>query len=117
MKTKVNVGIAGIFIAVALALTFSMYAHYGTVEHIQGVHIEDRERIVDSDRNSRYLVFTRDEAFENVDTLAHFKWNSTDVYRHMNRDSVCDIKVNGFRIPFLSMYRNVLEADCKFVGE
>ncbi len=64
---------------------------------------------------SKYLIFTDDEVFEESDEMFRGKFNSSDVYNELEVGSVYRVKVIGFRIPFLSMYRNIIEVeeDCK----
>lgn len=75
-----------------------------TVTHI--------ERII-QDEQSKYLVFTEGEngkieVFENTDTVLYFKFNSSDIQARLRPGKKIEAKVNGLRIPFLSMYRNII---------
>lgn len=60
----------------------------------------------------KYLVFTQGEVFENTDSLLRLKFNSSDIYGRIPDGATCTFLVNGWRFQFLSMYRNILEADC-----
>jgi hypothetical protein len=86
------------------------YKAYFTDETVTA-KIEKAER-VGSGEDSRYLIFTDGEVFENTDTLLRWKFNSSDVYGEMKVGSTCTLTVNGWRMPFFSVYRNVLEAHC-----
>lgn len=59
--------------------------------------------------SSRYLIFAQDETFENTDSIAFFKFNSSDIYGQINEGKTYRAKVAGARIPFLSWYRNIIE--------
>jgi len=48
------------------------------------------------------------EVFENTDDLFYFKFNSSDVQNELKVDNSYTVKVIGFRVPFLSMHRNIL---------
>lgn len=91
--------------------------HYSTQENVRNVRIEDKERVVTSGSagktDSKYLIFTDKEVFENTDSLLAFKFNSSDLYGKIHKGQTCEFKVVGFRVPFLSMYRNILEAKCQ----
>lgn len=63
----------------------------------------------DVSTNSKYLVFTNNEVFENTDSWTFFKFNSSDVQNKFEPGKTYKIKVVGWRVPFLSMYRNVIE--------
>ena len=96
-----------------LALLFvgwPLYSAYGTVDYVQ-VEIESKERITDG-AESKYLVFTSTEVFQNSDSWAWLKFSSSDVYGKLKEGATCQLKVNGFRVPFLSMYRNIIKATC-----
>lgn len=75
------------------------------------VTITEKERVVTGSGaklTSKYLVFTDKEVFQNTDTLVHFKFNSSDIQGKLNVGMTCPIYVYGWRIPFLSSYRNIV---------
>ncbi|MFA5376067.1 MAG: hypothetical protein WC455_10010 [Dehalococcoidia bacterium] len=72
------------------------------------ITVTDKERVVDSG-DSKYLVFTETEVFENTDCLALGKFNSSDVYGQLEIGETYQVQVYGWRIPFLSMYRNIVK--------
>jgi hypothetical protein len=57
----------------------------------------------------KYLIFTEGETFEITDTVLFFRFDSSDTYGQLKRGSSYHVKVAGWRIPFLSCYRNILE--------
>lgn len=70
--------------------------------------VSNKEAIV-QDKTSKYLIFTDKEVFENTDSLIYGKWNSSDYYNKIQKDKTYRLKVCGMRVPFLSMYRNIIE--------
>jgi hypothetical protein len=68
----------------------------------------EKERVVDSD-SSKYLIFTEEEVFENTDSLLKWKFNSSDVYKDLKKDENYNCEVCGWRIQFMSMYRNIIK--------
>jgi hypothetical protein len=58
---------------------------------------------------SKYLVFTENETFENTDETFVGKWNSSDFQGKFAKDSTYKVKVVGWRIPFASTYRNIVQ--------
>ncbi|HHX70455.1 MAG TPA: DUF1523 family protein [Gallicola sp.] len=52
---------------------------------------------------------TEDEVFENEDEFIRLKFNSSDVQNKLKVDSTYTVRVIGWRIPFLSTYRNIIE--------
>jgi hypothetical protein len=94
----------------------SPIVHYSTMETVEAVKVTEKERVTQNSgetMTSKYLIFTDRETFENSDSLFGWKFNSSDMYGKIQRNQVCTFTVTGFRVPFLSMYRNILEASCK----
>lgn len=56
----------------------------------------------------RYLVFTDRGVFENTDSLWNMKFDSSDMYAKISPNKTYEFYVVGWRIPFLSMYKNIL---------
>lgn len=85
--------------------------HFITLETLEATEIIKTERI--QSRNvSKYLIYTNSEVFENVDSFWAMKWNSSDLYALIQVGDQCSFTVTGFRVSFLSKYRNILEFDC-----
>lgn len=86
-------------------------AYYQTSEVVT-IKVTDKERIVESDgknTTSRYLIFTENETFENTDLLFEGKFNSSDLQSKLSKGKEYKVRVYGWRVPFLSMYRNIVE--------
>lgn len=96
----------GLALVVIAAISWPLYSSYGTVETVQ-VTVESKERV-----NDQYLIFTAEETFKSTDSWAFLKFNSSDVYGAVKQGATCQLKVNGFRIPFFSSYRNIITATC-----
>lgn len=74
--------------------------------------VTDKARIVEtSGKNvsSKYLIYTDKETLEDTDCWLFWKFNSSDVYGRLEKDKVYKFKVYGFRVPFFSWYRNIIE--------
>jgi hypothetical protein len=73
----------------------------------------DRECKADSNgaTTCRYMIYTPDEVFENVDTWWYLKFDSSDFNNKLSGGIGKSYKltVYGFRIPFFSQYRNVVD--------
>lgn len=72
------------------------------------ITVEDRERGTDSKPT---LVFAEDETYKVKDSWLAGHFNSSDTYRDLRPGHTYSCKVQGWRVPFFSMYRNILE--CK----
>ena len=73
--------------------------------------VADKERIVTKSGDSvssKYLIFTELETFENSDCLVMFKFSSSDLQGKLKKGNIYTAKVYGWRVPFLSMYRNIV---------
>lgn len=51
------------------------------------------------------------EVFQNSDSLPFFKFNSSDVQQQFDVGQTYRMNVNWMRVPFFSMYRNVISGD------
>lgn len=96
---------------VLLLLSINLYVTYGTVTTVVAT-VSEKERIVQSDGDggvtSKYLIFTDMGVFENTDSMLQGKFNSSDYQNKIKIGNTYRFKVNGYRIPFLSTYQNIL---------
>lgn len=86
-------------------------AYYQT-DDVVTVTVTDKERIVTGNGesvSSKYLIFTDKETFQNTDLLFAGKFNSSDIQGMIRPGETYQFKVLGWRWPFLSMYRNVVQ--------
>lgn len=98
----------------AVVLVGSVIPHFDRETYI--VKVTDKERIVEKSGesiDSKYLVYTTLQdgsvrVFENTDSPLEFKWNSSDVYAKLEDGQTFSIRTYGFRIPFFSMYENII---------
>ena len=103
------------FIVIALMIVTipscsAMFA-YNTEDFIVAT-ITDKERVVTGsgeNTSSKYLIFTDVETFENSDSLWYLKFNSSDLYGKVQVGYTYKFKVYGWRIPFMSSYRNIVD--------
>lgn len=97
-------------VIVAVLLFGYPIAYCTSVETIE-VTVSDKERITTGSGesiSSKFLVYSEDEVFENTDAWMFFKFASSDLQNNLKVDSTYTVKVAGWRVPFLSMYRNVV---------
>jgi hypothetical protein len=88
----------------------SAWFAYGTAETVMAT-VTKTERITTGSGDSishKYLVFTTQETFENSDCLWYGKFNSSDVQGRLTPGQY-SMKVYGWRIPFMSRYRNIVD--------
>lgn len=113
--TYVVIGL--MFVVLLAAGLFCQSLIYNTNRETVTMLITGRERVATED-GSYYLIFTEDpndptriEVFTNQDIMVMGKFNSSDFQALMQEDKVCTFEVGGFRIPFLSSYRNILSVE------
>lgn len=82
---------------------------YGTKDYVT-VKIKKMERI-HGEKSGKYLIFTENEVFQNTDSILYGKFNSSDLYGSLEAGKTYKLKVYGWRIRFLSMYRNIITVD------
>ena len=59
-----------------------------------------------------YLIGSEEgEVFENTDALLKLKFHSSDIWNEIEEGKRYKAKIIGWRIPFLSWYRNILEVE------
>lgn len=109
MKDRIKVVLFGLF--VVGILVFGVGYPYVTSDEVV-VTVTGKERIV-SKESSKYLIFTDGETFQNTDSLFYFKFNSSDLYGKLKEGRVYRMKVYGYRVPFLSWYRNIVSIESK----
>lgn len=81
-------------------------------DHTYTVTVTGKER-VNNDDGSKYLIFGEKEngetlVVENVDSILRGKFNSSDFYGQLKIGNKYEITVVGARVPFSSMYENVI---------
>jgi hypothetical protein len=105
---------AVVFLALGLIVTVvvgTCSVPYWTKSRIIAT-VEKTERVNSSsgeNSKSYYLVFTDQETLKNTDTLFYLKFNSSDLYGQIKDGETYEFTVYGFRIPFFSMYRNIVD--------
>lgn len=105
-KTKFKVFLT---IVILLGVTYPTLYMFSSEEVT--VTVTDKERITTGsgeDLESKFLVYSEGEVFENSDTWLFFKFNSADVQGELKEEGTYTVKVAGWRVPFLSWYRNVI---------
>ena len=76
------------------------------------IEVTGKERVTSSDGDggvdSKYLVFTKSETFENTDSYIFGKYNSSDIQGMLRDNREYIVMVAGWRTPILSKYRNII---------
>ncbi|MBS3090283.1 DUF1523 domain-containing protein [Candidatus Pacearchaeota archaeon] len=98
--------LAGATIAGGLALAVATFNLPHLCRETVTATVKDKEvkRYKDKDK---YLIFTDKGVFEDTDSWVELKFNSSDLYGKLERGKSYNLGVYGWRIPFLSKYRNI----------
>lgn len=107
--TKIYVYL-GIFFFIILLSLGTGIAKIFVKETIE-ITVTDKERIVESSgktTSSKYLVFSENEVFENTDEILVWKFNSSDLQGNLHIGNTYKVTVIGWRIEWLSWYRNII---------
>jgi hypothetical protein len=79
------------------------------------ITVDRRERVTSGSGDSvqsYYLVWTREgEVFTVTDTLAFLRWDASDRYGRLKEGKRFRVEVAGWRVGFLSWYRNVISLE------
>ena len=95
-KHKAYLILFGIIVLVLLIIYFPR-AYRGNLT----VTIKDKERInyeEDGKTLSKYLIYTDQEVFENIDDWFYLKFDSSDLYRQLDKGSTYKVWITGWRI-------------------
>lgn len=95
-----------IVLLIGSSIAISPIIAYTTATEVQFT-VTEKERVV-TKNTSKYIIFTEKEVFENTDSVWYLKFNSSDIYGKLNKGETYKAKVYGFRVPFLSWYRNIV---------
>ena len=91
----------------SIAGSLGYWYQVGTLETVH-ITIDDKQRVT-TGSESKYMVFTAQESFEDTDSFFHTKYNSSDLFGHLKVGCTYDISVYGKRIPFFNTYRNIVD--------
>ena len=84
-----------------------IYRAYGTKETVT-ITVTDKA-IKRYDKSDKYIIFADEETFEITDDFLLGRFNSSDDYGSLKVGETYTVTVNGWRVPFLSWYRNIIE--------
>ena len=111
MSKKADLSFISCVAIVAIAFLSPIVVSFAEKTSETEVQVKIVEKTIKPDQSNGYLVFTENEVFEVEDSIAYWRWNSSDVYNKIKVGEVYNCKVCGWRVPFLSLYRNIITAD------
>ena len=83
---------------------------YSTSEVVEVKIVKTDRECTSTGGTCRYMVYTDNEVFTNIDEFWFFKFNSSDVNNKLLplTGQTAKIKVSGMRFSWFSWYRNVI---------
>ena len=107
-------GFIAIVVLVLVGLAFVGLIVYRSTATEVTFTVEDKERVcdrgTDGRQNCRYLIFTDKGTYQVTDSWAYLRFNSSDVYGRLKEGKTYEAEVVGWRLPFFSRYKNIVEA-------
>lgn len=112
MNKFIVISIVAALVFVGLMFTNAPY-QWLTQRTLENVLIKDKQVSTETEKEtgkvvSTYLIFTDHGVFRNDDALWFWKFDSSDFYGNLDVGQHYDLKVYGWRIPFLTMYPNIV---------
>jgi len=114
-KLKQKVKYVLYFVILLTILISYPVAYYISSENIT-ITVKDKERITTGSGeniSSKFIIYTENEVFENCDTWLFLKFNSSDFQNKFEKGKTYNVNVAGWRIPFFSTYRNIVDFNNK----
>jgi len=116
MKQKAQTGIIIIFFAIIILIILVGIGYsLGYALTIGEETITIKEKWVKySGEDAKYLISsTNEQVFQITDTIIKWRWDSSNLYAQLDEGDTCILKTQGWRFPFFSDYKNILEVSCK----
>jgi len=94
-----------------ILVIFTYPLSYYNSQEVVTIEVLDKERIGLDNGKYKFLVYSTGEVFENTDTFLFLKYRSSDLQRDLTTGETFDVKVAGWRVPFLSWHRNIIKIE------
>lgn len=96
-----------IFLVLSPVWFIPLYRHS---EQTVVITVVSKERIAEKN-SGKYLVYTKGEVFEVTDTVSYWRFDSSELYGELGEGKSYRCKISGWRVPFFSWYRNIIEIE------
>ena len=115
MKNSIFIyfGFIILFIISAISVTIYNESKIGFVKSCKILELQQQQKISGSGKNIsteiRYLVVSDKETFICESSLLNGKFDNSNIFFHLKKDSIYNFKVCGSGKSFIFDYRNILE--------
>lgn len=110
---KLIIGLVIVLLVGSVLVSVSNQSSVSIVENCKVMDLQQQQLIKGTDGNVsteiRYLVITDKETFVCESSLLNGKFNNSDIYWRLKKDSTYTFKVAGVGKSMLTEYRNILE--------
>lgn len=107
------IGLVVVLLIGSIIVSVWNQSNVSTVENCKVMDLQQQQLIKGSDSNMsteiRYLVITDKETFVCESSLLNGKFNNSDIYWRLKKDSTYTFKVAGVGKSMITEYRNILE--------
>ena len=107
------IGLVVVLLIGSIIVSVWNQSNVSTVENCKVMDLQQQQLIKGSDGNMsteiRYLVITDKETFVCESSLLNGKFNNSDIYWCLKKDSTYTFKVAGVGKSIITEYRNILE--------
>ncbi len=101
---KIFIGL--IIITLSLVFGYLFFERFLTEKEIT-ITVTNSEKF--GDEPGRYIIFTKDEVFEDANNYYHDKHNATEVFNKLQKGRTYLVKVVSFYWPDLPHFRNIID--------
>ncbi len=115
MRTAAAIAVIALFGAAGFA-SYKIATH---IEH-KTIAVQSKERLMQVSTNDgkttttyRNFVYANDEAYTVEDSLWNGHFTSATIYAKIREGSTCSVTLSGYRVGFLSMFQNIIAAECR----
>jgi len=111
--TKLGFAIVAVFVIAIIWLTIGNELRVTEIPDCKVIELQQQQLVKGSGQNIsteiRYLVITDKETFVCETSLVNGKFNNSDVFFHLKKDSTYNFRVAGVGKGLLFDYKNILE--------
>lgn len=112
MDEDLVVGIVSFALLACVIAGSAVYAVAYSQSDVAATITVDAKDIKYHENDAKYLISSSTgEVFEITDTMVFWRYDSSDLYFNMKEGHTYKCTVAGWRIPFFTMYRNILTAE------
>lgn len=111
MKRQKGVTVIEVIIAITIAIILLIIPIAERASETTVTFTVEDKAIKRYSDDDKYLVYTDNGTYEITDSLAYWRWDSSDLYGKIKVGKTYEAKVYGWRIPIFSSYKNIVSVE------